>query len=420
MTAWRRLRGALVAAVLLGAMASGGASAQTATNPSAQPATPSTEGPRAPREIVIGYLGWTDDPRYDPDRMEHGYPMHPGARPTAGARLGFEESSFALDSRGLGVRLDEIEAADLDAARKALDGWAAAGVPAVIVDVPGDWIVALAAHGNGPQAPLILNATASDDGLRGAQCHPRVFHVVPNQRMLTDAVAQLLGARRWARVLVLQGPEPADQELGRAYASSLRKFGLRTVATRPFKLSNDPRERDLGNVALLTGNVDYDAVVVADADGEFARSVPFQTVLPRPVLGSDGVVPEAWHPRFDRFGAPQLTRRFVKANGRPMSGWDWSTWMSAKAIADALIEAKDVSPAAMRERLRAEQTILDGFKGSRLGFRPWDQQLRQPLFLGYGSGIAGLAPFEGFLHQRDVLDTLGFDRPESACKALMP
>ena len=35
-------------------------------------------------------------------------------------------------------------------------------------------------------------------------------------------------------------------------------------------------------------------------------------------------------------------------------------------------------------------------------------------------GIAGLAPFEGFLHQRDVLDTLGFDRPESACKALMP
>jgi len=68
--------------------------------------------------------------------------------------------------------------------------------------------------------------------------------------------------------------------------------------------------------------------------------------------------------------------------------------------------------------LRSPQTILDGFKGVRLNFRPWDQQLRQPVFLSYGDGIAGIAPFDGFLHQRDTLDTLGFDQPESACKAI--
>jgi ABC transporter substrate binding protein (PQQ-dependent alcohol dehydrogenase system) len=65
----------------------------------------------------------------------------------------------------------------------------------------------------------------------------------------------------------------------------------------------------------------------------------------------------------------------------------------------------------MRALLRSPQTILDGFKGVRLNFRPWDQQLRQPVFLSYGDGIAGLAPFEGFLHQRDTLDTLGYDEP---------
>ena len=62
--------------------------------------------------------------------------------------------------------------------------------------------------------------------------------------------------------------------------------------------------------------------------------------------------------------------------------------------------------------------MLDGFKGVRLSFRPWDQQLRQPLFLahgGVGGGIAGVAPFDGFLHPRNNLDTLGADQKESPC-----
>jgi ABC transporter substrate binding protein (PQQ-dependent alcohol dehydrogenase system) len=268
------------------------------------------------------------------------------------------------------------------------------------------------------KAPLLFNATAADDDLRGARCDRQVFHVLPNDRMQADALAQLLAARRWSRLLVLQGPEPADKPLGEAFAQAARKFGLKVAATRPFKLSNDPRERDLGNVALLTANVEYDAVAVIDSDGEFARDVPFRTVLPRPVVGANGVTPQAWHPHFERYGAPQLSKRFRKAAKRPMSSWDWSTWMSVKAISQALTVRPDAQARDLRDVLRSPQTILDGFKGVRLNFRPWDQQLRQPVFLSYGDGIAGLAPFEGFLHQRDTLDTLGFDQPESLCKGL--
>ena len=63
--------------------------------------------------------------------------------------------------------------------------------------------------------------------------------------------------------------------------------------------------------------------------------------------------------------------------------------------------------------------MLDGFKGVRLSFRSWDQQLRQPLFLahgGIGGGVAGVAPFDGFLHPSNNLDTLGADQRESPCK----
>lgn len=372
----------------------------------------------APREVVVGFLTWADDPRYDADRMEDEFPRHPAARPRAGADLALEEAAFALSAGGFAVRIEASTVDDLDGGRKALDTWAASGVAAVVLDLPGDWVATLADHGATDGAPVLFNATATDDALRGQQCHARVFHVLPNERMYADAVAQLLAARRWSRVLVLQGPEPADQAMGKAHADALRKFGLKTQATRPFKLSNDPRERDLGNIALLTSNIDYDAVIVADADGEFARGVPFHTILPRPVLGGDGIVAQAWQPRFERFGAPQLSRRFMKANGRQMSGWDWSTWMAMKSITQALVDGKDASAKGIRSALRAPTMILDGFKGTRLSYRSWDQQLRQPVFLSYGSGIAGLAPFDGFQHQRDVLDTLGFDQPESACKAL--
>ena len=61
--------------------------------------------------------------------------------------------------------------------------------------------------------------------------------------------------------------------------------------------------------------------------------------------------------------------------------------------------------------------MLDGFKGTRTSFRPWDRQLRQPLLLTDGVGVLGSAPVEGVLHPKNVLDTLGADAPESACKA---
>ena len=48
--------------------------------------------------------------------------------------------------------------------------------------------------------------------------------------------------------------------------------------------------------------------------GEFGRLLPYRTALPRPVVGDAGLVALAWHAQFERFGAPQVSRRFQKAN----------------------------------------------------------------------------------------------------------
>jgi ABC transporter substrate binding protein (PQQ-dependent alcohol dehydrogenase system) len=200
------------------------------------------------------------------------------------------------------------------------------------------------------------------------------------------------------------------------------------VATRAFKLSADPRERDRANPLLLTGPSvasDYDVVWVVDSDGEFARALPYRTALPRPVVGDGGLAALAWAPGFERYGAPQLARRFAKAAQRPMTAHDWAAWIAGRAVLQIALAqpAAAAAPAradavrkALITQLTRDDTVFDGFKGQRLSLRPWDRQLRQPLLLSDGLGVIGIAPAEGVLHPRNALDTLGADAPEALCK----
>ena len=334
--------------------------------------------------------------------------------------MALEESRFGLEAAGLKASLRSAEAADPAMALSSLRTLEAGGAAAVLVDLPAAWLPALAREARQP----LLNIGAAEDALREQDCHARLFHVLPSERMRADALAQWLVVRNWKRVLLLHGPLPAHAARLASVQGALRRYRLTTVATRPFELSADPRERERANVTLLTAAAqgDHDAVWVVDVDGEFARGLPFRTALPRPVVGDGGLAALAWAPNFERFGAPQLARRFARAAGRPMTGHDWAAWMAAKAVLQAALAPVDAAAAKapLQQRLpRAlarEDLALDGFKGVRLGFRPWDRQLRQPLLLSDGVGVVGLAPADGLLHPRNVLDTLGADAPERLCK----
>jgi ABC transporter substrate binding protein (PQQ-dependent alcohol dehydrogenase system) len=135
-------------------------------------------------------------------------------------------------------------------------------------------------------------------------------------------------------------------------------------------------------------------------------------------VGDGGLTAQAWAPNFERFGAPQLSRRFAREARRPMTAHDWAAWMATKAVLQAAIEqAKAPTAEAIRRTLLRDGFVLDGFKGTRLTLRTWDRQLRQPMLLTDGVGVIGAAPVEGVLHPKNVLDTLGADAPEGLCKA---
>lgn len=367
--------------------------------------------------VTVAVISLADDTRYTPRQLERAYPGHPQGRPGDAARLAASEAAIEMKMVGIELKIKEVLLPNLQALPKALAELKAARVQHLLADLPAPALrqlvqTAPAALGDA----MVFNAGLPDDALRADQCAPHLLHTYPSQQMLSDALAQYLAARNWRKVLLLQGAEPGDQLQGAALSRSAKRYGLKLVQTRPFKLSGDPRERDLSNTRLLTGDREHEVVAVMDSRGEFARTLPYATQWPRPVVGASGLMTQAWHPQWERHGGPQLSRRFYKVAQRPMQGHDWAAWIAVKAVAAVLVDGPQDNIAQQLKRLRSGTVYVDGFKGPRLSFRPWDGQLRQPLFLSHGDGVVGLAPLDGVLHPTEVMDTLGMDEKESACK----
>ena len=210
----------------------------------------------AATKVTIAVVSLDGDPRHAPRRMEKAYPGHPTGRAVDGVKLAAEDSAFELDAAGLELVVKDVVLPNAAALPKALAELKAAKVQHVVADLPAAELRALvqaapAALGGA----IVFNAAADDDALRGAQCAAHLLHTVPSRAMLSDALAQYLAARNWRKALVLQGPLPGDAPMVEAFNRSAKRYGIKTAGMRAFKLSGDPRERDLGNVRLLTGSI---------------------------------------------------------------------------------------------------------------------------------------------------------------------
>ena len=111
-------------------------------------------------------------------------------------------------------------------------------------------------------------------------------------------------------------------------------------------------------------------------------------------------------------GAPQLESRFEKKAKLHMRSVDWAAWMAFKAAADAVQRTSSAEFEIFRKFILGADAKIDSFKSYPTSFRPWNNQLRQPILLGTQTWVVARAPIEGFVHQENDLDTLGFDRNE--------
>jgi ABC transporter substrate binding protein (PQQ-dependent alcohol dehydrogenase system) len=367
------------------------------------------------REVRIGYLSLDGDPRYEQRIVYSGLVLNSPRFHRAGAQMGLTDLETLADVAGFRATLDAQTARDLDELVLKVKQMTAAGSRFVIVDLPSDVLDQLASATSDVHVTLI-NTTAHEDFLR-ERCYPNLLHTAASDRQLTDALAQLLRARNWTRVLELVAEQPRDAVLADSFSASATRLGLSVVDRRAVTLAADSASREQNETLLVTGGADYDVVYIADTQGEFARYLPYATQLPRPVIGATGLEAAEWHWSWDRDGATQVTSRFAKRTGdQHMDAAEWSTWIAAKAIMTAYGKSRTTDPEDIAAFLHSDRFGVDGSKGVILNFRAWDGQLRMPITLSTANAVIEEAPLAGFEHEVTALDTLGTDLSEHTCK----
>lgn len=262
---------------------------------------------------------------------------------------------------------------------------------------------------------VIFNAGSADDQLRNESCNASVFHTLPSRAMLTDALAQWLKAKRLDEVLIINGSTEDDQAYASAFKRAAKRFGIKIVAEKQWDFDSDLRRTAQKELPLFTQTKDYDVVFVADERGDFGEYVLYNTWYPRPVVGTQGLSPVAWHRVVEQWGAAQLQKRFDKLANRWMTSEDYAAWAGVRSVSEAVTRTKSSDSKIVEEYIRSDNFELAGFKGRKLNYRKWNGQLRQPIPLVHPRSLVSQSPQEGFLHPTNELDTLGFDKAEVKC-----
>ncbi|SFB12488.1 amino acid/amide ABC transporter substrate-binding protein, HAAT family [Poseidonocella pacifica] len=339
----------------------------------------------------------------------------------AGAELANQDNQTTGRFLGHTYTLTTVSAAP-DDAPAAIDALIEEGIQLIAVLARDEDFLALADRAG--EEALIFNAGAGGSALRDDACRANVIHVTPSDAMRADAVAQFAMWKKWPRWFLVAGSNPADIELAEAYRRSARKFGAKIVEDRTFEDTGGSRRADTGHV-LVQRQIpvfsqdaeDHDIVIAADASDVFAPYLPFHLWDPRPVLGAAGLRPVTMHPAHEAWGATQYQTRFEDLTGRRVREEDYDTWLALRVVSEAVTRTGVSDVPALRDYILSDDFELAAFKGVPVTVRPWNGQLRQPILLYDGRITASVSPQDGFLHQVSPLDTLGIDRPETACTA---
>lgn len=295
-----------------------------------------------------------------------------------------------------------------------------------------------------------VNIGCSSDSLRGAACNRYTFHLEASAAMYLDALAEgfaRTGVRRWFVVY------PGSSEGTARYQRALRAIG-KFQGSEAGSARVNPEERVFAGVLGAIRKAKPEGVLVLteapDQLGFFAEygeaelNIPV-TGFPDPVSQTRlffnsliSAAPKAaagyramlWETTLEASGARGLGERFTSRFGQPLDPIAWATYQAVKLLFGAAVSA-GTEGAKLVAHLENPRTAFDLNKGPGISFRPWDHQLRQPLYLvklssepALGqqlSGRVGLAKLVGELpastgtNPLERLDRLGDGRQGTQC-----
>lgn len=405
----------LASAIVLAAFLSSPSQAQTPPDQPA-PAVPGPPARNAPAATEFAFAVLRQFPQ-SPPWWNNLVTIPPKDEGVAGAELGVADNNTTgrFLQQTYTIVAQEQVAADEDP-MPAFNRLLESGAKFIVIAAPADALLKMADAAKDKNV-LLFNASATDDRLRQQDCRWNVLHVAPNRAMLTDALAQYLVTKRWAKWFLIVGRTPEDRLYADAVRRAARKFGAKIVEEKTWSFGPDVRETGSDVIPVFTqGADDADVIVLADELNEFGDLIAYRTWKPKLTVGTAGLSPMSWHITVNSWGAAQLQNRFYRQASRGMRALDFQFWLAMRTIGETGARVKSADPKAIRDYVFGPRFELAGFKGQTFSYRPWDHQLRQPIVLAQAAALVSTSPQEGFLHQTNPLDSIGFDKPETKCQ----
>ena len=173
---------------------------------------------------------------------------------------------------------------------------------------------------------------------------------------------------------------------------------------------------DLQNLSAATNDVAVFNVTAGDDALRQACTTNLLHVPPSDAMKADAVAqwreknPDSdveawtWHPKFVKYAARDLNKRFLRVQGVAMNDDAWAGWAAVRMVAEGVIRTQSTDPATLLEFMKSE-IAFDGQKGMPLAFRDTGQ-LRHRLLIVEGGKLAGEAPVRGVVDTTN-LDSLG-------------
>ena len=263
---------------------------------------------------------------------------------------------------------------------------------------------------------LLINASSQSTHLRSEICDKNLLHTIASNAMLYDGLMQFLVKRDFKDIFLISGNNPKDILINEDIKRAAKKFGANIIKEKIWENNTDIRRRATEEFPAFTQAKDYDVILLADYFGDFGESMYFNTWLPRPVAGTQGLTPVTWSKVIEANGAAQMQSRFEKFSSRWMESRDYSNWVAIRAIITAISNTKTADLKTNLEYIYSDKFDIAAYMGRKLSFRDYNGQLRMPIALVQPRALISVSPQVGFLHPITDLDTLGIAPFEMKCK----
>ena len=263
---------------------------------------------------------------------------------------------------------------------------------------------------------LLINASSQSSHLRSEICDKNLLHTIASNAMLYDGLMQFLVKRDFKDIFLITGTNPKDALISEDIKRAAKKFGAKIIIEKTWENNTDIRRKASEEFPVFTQAKDYDVILVADYFGDFGESIYFNTWLPRPIAGTQGLTPVTWSKVIEANGAAQMQSRFEKFASRWMQSQDYSNWVAVRTIITAIANTKTADLNTNLDFIYSDKFDLAAYMGRKLSFRDYNGQLRMPISLIQPRALISISPQVGFLHPTTDLDTLGIAPFEMKCK----